>query len=184
MAWNAIPYRFLSLADDSDRYTAAIQGSDTSHQRYIQERHLFGFFTNGVSLFESFFYAMFAIGGLICPADFSLTTDADKRKITPSNTRKLYEIAFKGDGILSAFDSVLDDDKYQQWKDIRNILSHRMAPGRQVFMTNAGKDTSSKWKPYDISLDDKLTTSRRAQAAAMLETLLKSAAVFSNMRIT
>ena len=187
MAWNAIPYRFLALADDSHKYTASIgapDGASSSRQRYIQERHLFGFFSNGFSMFESFFYAMFAVGGMLSSADFPLEKEKEQRKISPPYTQSRYAGLFGNDPVLTAFDKVLNDAAYTECKDIRNILSHRTAPGRRVFLSTAqGKDIPSQWKIDDIPLDSELTISRRAQLAALLTTLLGAAAEFCETQI-
>jgi hypothetical protein len=64
-ALRAIAYRFIALADYDESFTASIKqyGISSSHAiRYNEDRDLFGFFSNGFSVFEAFWFALFAIG--------------------------------------------------------------------------------------------------------------------------
>ena len=63
-ALRAIPYRFRTLTEYDHSFTALINDYGIDAFRYEQERDLFGFFSNGYSVFEAFCFALFAIGAL------------------------------------------------------------------------------------------------------------------------
>jgi hypothetical protein len=77
-ALNAIAYRFTALAeyDDSFRFLINAYGTGPGQpSRHMQERDLFGFFSNAHSVFDAFCFALFAIGTLLDSANFPLYTD-------------------------------------------------------------------------------------------------------------
>jgi hypothetical protein len=187
-AWNAISFRYLALCDDGDAFTASVSAPDggaSLEERYQQERHLFGFFSNGFSAFESFFYGMFAIGALLHPVDFPLATPKEQQAVSPASTDRAYARAFVGDPILATFAAVFTDAAYREWKEVRNILTHRTAPGRTIFVSvESDEDLLARWKINDIALGRETTSVRRGHAARMLSALLNAAAVFTESRIT
>jgi hypothetical protein len=187
-AWNAISFRFLALCDDGDQFSSSIemQGAEANlQQRYLQERHLFGFFGNGFSTFESFFYGMFAIGSMLDPPNFLLTLPKDQQAVAPGTTNRAYLRAFAGDTILTVFQAVLDDTDYREWKEVRNILTHRTAPGRTIFVSiTTDVDLPAVWKINNIALDSTTVPTRRAHASRLLAMLLSAAADFIESRVT
>jgi hypothetical protein len=187
-AWNAISFRYLALCDDGDAFTASVSAPDggaSLQERYQQERHLFGFFSNGFSAFESFFYGMFAIGALLHPVDFPLATPKEQQAVSPASTDRAYARAFVGDPILATFAAVFTDAAYREWKEVRNILTHRTAPGRTIFVSvESDEDLLARWKINDIPLGRETASVRRGHAARMLSALLNAAAVFTESRIT
>jgi hypothetical protein len=59
-AWNAVAYRFLAVADyECELISSLSQRSPGPKIRHAQERQLFGFFSNGFSVFEAAFYGAF-----------------------------------------------------------------------------------------------------------------------------
>ena len=186
-AWNAISFRYMALSADGDEFTASINapsGAANIAQRYQQERHLFGFFSNGFSAFEAFFYGMYAIATLIRPADFSLATPRDQQAISPASTNRAYTRSFVGDPILGAFQLLFTDSAYRELKEVRNILNHRTAPGRTIFVSvGSDEDLPPRWKINNISLDGQMAGNRRAHHARLMGTLLGAAAVFAETHI-
>jgi hypothetical protein len=186
-AWNAVSFRFMALVNDGDEFATsidALDGAANLDQRYRQERHLFGFFSNGFSAFEAFFYGMFAIGALVRPADFSLATPKDQQAISPVSTNRAYMRAFPGDPILAAFQSLFTDSAYQELKEVRNVLNHRTAPGRTIFVSiGSDEDLPPRWKINDIPLDGQMAANRRAHHARLLGMLLDAAAAFAETLI-
>jgi len=187
-AWNAISFRYLALCDDGEAFTASViapDGGASLEQRYSQERHLFGLFSNGFSAFESFFYGMFAVGALLHPLEFPLATPKQQQAISPTSTEHAYARVFAGDPILPAFAAVLTDTAYKEWREIRNILTHRTAPGRTIFV-NVGSDENllARWKIYDIPLGAQTAPLRRGHAARLLSALLNASAVFTESRFS
>jgi hypothetical protein len=185
-AWNALSFRFRSMVDEEGQFAEAVTGRDageTVDNRYCQERHLFGFFSNGFSAFDSYFYGMFSIGSELNPTVFPIATPKDQQRISPVSTQAAYSRAFANDPILAGFAAVFADPAYVEWKDVRNVLTHRTAPGRTIFAVTSGKAPPPQWKLNNISLDSRALTTRRAHAARLLGMLLDAAAVFVERRM-
>ena len=185
-AWNAVSYRFLAATHYSEDFTSTIikhKGSASTEVRYQQERALFGFFTNALSALEAAFYGIYAIGGLVKPGCFPFTSAKEQQAVNPASTRTIYDKVFPSDPIISVFDRVLKDGAYQELKQIRNILAHRSAPGRQIYLQLGNSEPiPEEWKLLNIPLDDKLTAIRRAALAQLLAELLQGAQVFADAR--
>jgi hypothetical protein len=56
------------------------------------------------------------------------------RSITPERTAKRLEEAFPEEAITITLKETLVQGIYAEWKDIRNILAHRTAPGRVIYL--------------------------------------------------
>lgn len=185
-AWNAISFRYLTLCDEGDAYTAAIQAPNAAaglEERYRQERHLFGFFSAGFSAFEAYFYGLFAIGAILVPAAFPLASPKEQQSVSPNSTNRTYLTAFAGDQVIAAFHAAFQDAAYVELKEVRNILTHRAAPGRTIFISVGRDNPPTRWKINDIALDQNTAASRRADVARLLGALLNAAATFVEARI-
>ncbi|MEH2551636.1 hypothetical protein V1283_008281 [Bradyrhizobium sp. AZCC 2262] len=171
-AWNAISYRYLSLVDDGETFTGSLKkhgSSPPAVERYNQERALFGFFSNGFSVFEAFFYGMFAIGALVKPTLFPLTTAADQQRVTPARTIDAYSRAFPGDAIVASMSGIYGDNAFKEYREIRNVLTHRSAPGRTFFLSiGSAEAPASQWKIRNIPLDESMASTRRAHVSMLL----------------
>lgn len=187
-AWNAISYRYVAMVDYGDEFTALItkEGSAlTSIERYQQERALFGFFSNGFSILEAYFYGLFSAGAFIAPKSFPLVTPKDHQSVTPTRTRDAYTTAFGGDPILSVIKAAFNDHAYREWREIRNILTHRSAPGRRFYVTIEGSENlPEEWKILNIPLDGSTTQTRRAKLSGLLTPLLKGVETFVRSQIS
>jgi hypothetical protein len=170
-ALNAIAYRFAVLAEYDKSFRSLITGHGTGPGqpfRYMQERDLFGFFSNAHSLFDAFCFALFAIGALRDSANFPLATDPDERNVTWSKMLRAYGKAFPSDPILSELEKIWNDT--EELRDIRNILTHR-AVGARSFGVSVGPSTVPETTTIDrlnISLDATTTSSRRGVAKLLL----------------
>jgi hypothetical protein len=187
-AWNAISFRFLAMDAEGDLFAESITALDAStslERRYHQERHLFGFFSNGFSAFEAFFYGMFAVGAFLNPYNFPMGSAKEQRAINPGAANRAFEREFPSDPILQAFHLFFSDPTYEEWSTVRNILTHRTAPGRTIFV-NAGTDRPlpPRWKLGNITLDESTLKTRRALAARMITDLIDASAQFVEARIT
>ncbi len=186
-AWNAISFRFAAMCTEGDYFTASIGSPDTPanlEQRYRQEHYLFGFFSNGFSAFEAYFYGLYALGALMQPGSFQIASPREQQAISPTTTIQAYTRAFAGDPILAALQTVMADAAYREWKEIRNILTHRTAPGRTIFVSiDTDQALAPRWKINNIPLDDTTAATRRGYAARLLSTLLDASASFAESRI-
>jgi hypothetical protein len=170
-ALNAIAYRFTALAeyDESFKDLIAEHGTDPGQPfRYMQERDLFGFFSNAHTVFDAFCFALFAIGALRDSANFPLATDRDERNVTWSEMLRAYRKAFPGDPILSELEKIWNDT--EELRIIRSILTHR-GVGARAFGVSVGPSTVPETTTIDrlnISLDAMTISSRRRDVVRLL----------------
>lgn len=183
-AWNALAYRFRAAIDYGDIFVESLRtygDAPPSEERYIQERTLFNFFGSGFSVFESAFYGLYTIGAFLEPKYFSLSSKEDQRSISPKSTNDAFVRAFPTDSILTTFQEVISDAEYQRWRDIRNVLIHRTAPGRRIYASMGGKDTiPAVWKLNDIPLDESISKRGREELSRLLTHLLDASMAFVN----
>jgi hypothetical protein len=181
-AWNALSFRYLTMIDEGAAFTASITAPNAQGDialRYPQERHLFGFFGSGFSIFEAFYYGMYAVGGALMPTVFPLATAKDQQNVSPTSTSRAFQSAFSGDPLLTAFQLVFDDSAYKELKEVRNILTHRTAPGRTIYVgIGSDEDLPAVWKLNNIPLDAQLTSTRRTHIARLIGVLVDAAATF------
>lgn len=194
-AWNAISYRFRAAADLSDEWVELIarHGVAPPHEvRYGQERTVFAFFANIVSVFDAASFGMFAIGAALSPAEFPLASDAHRRGVSPKAALDAYTRAFPGDPILAAMDAVRTDAAMAELLRVRNIITHRVVPGR-VFSVNLtiggahdGEEDATaagaEWREIGLQIDADMTVRFRAHAARLLSDLLGGLQVFTTAR--
>ena len=185
-AWNAVSYRYLAVIEYSEAFTRSIIEHGTAPgpvERYRQERDLFGFFGNGVSALEAFFYGLFAIGGILSPNHFPMATAEDQQRVSAGSTRGAYAKAFPGDPILAALDAVSKDAAYHEWRDVRNILTHRAAPGRRMYVgIPESQPLPAEWKILNIPLNQDTTETRKRQLSQLLSSMLDAARTFVTAR--
>jgi hypothetical protein len=85
--------------------------------------------------------------------------------------------------MITSFDNLLKHLDYKELKQVRNILSHRAAPGRNLYMsTGPSIAQPAEWKVGGIKLDATMTSARRMSIAALLQDVLKEAASFVAMK--
>jgi hypothetical protein len=94
---------------------------------------LFGFFTSAASALECFFYATYFVGkALIDP--LSIGSDESLKDFYRSKTWNFFKEHFQDDPFTSSLNQLLNHSKeYEQLREIRNTLSHRLTPSRTVF---------------------------------------------------
>jgi hypothetical protein len=185
-AWNAIAYRYAGMVSAGDTFSSSIKAhgdAPAPEERCAQEIALFGFFSNAFSVFESYSYGLFAIGSYLDSSSFSLATPADQQAVSPTSARRAFIKSSLSPGLVTSFDKLFASTEYMEMKAVRNILSHRSAPGRILYASIGGDDEvdqAAKWKINDITLDATMTGARRASIAELLESVLVDAAVFVN----
>jgi hypothetical protein len=184
-AWNAVAYRFLAVADYEREFNSLV--SDRSPEpeiRHAQERQLFGFFSNGFSVFEAAFYSAFSLGALVAPIAFPITSAKDQQRISATTTMAALKATFPDDPINNLLGEISDDPAYLEWREIRNVLTHRAAPGRTFFAGIGGLDgLPDQWKIKNITLDADMAPARRAQLSKLLTKFIDAVDVFSRVRL-
>jgi hypothetical protein len=184
-AWNALSYRFLAVAEYEAAFDASLTSVGSSPvptERYRQERDLFGFFSNGFAVLETAFYGLFSLGALLSPQNFPIATCKDKRKISPTSTAAAITKAFPSDPINLVISAILNDPDYLEWRDIRNILTHRVAPCRKFF-EGGDDDPTDQWKIKSIPLNGALASERRADLSRLTSVLLQGIDQFAKSRL-
>ena len=175
-AWNAVAYRFLALTEYEASFSKSLTTTNTDltpSNRHRQERDLYGFFCNGFSIFEACFYSIFSLGAFLSAANFPIATAKDQQRISPASTTAAMVKAFSSDPINKAIDLIISDAVYIEWREIRNILTHRAAPGRTFFVGIGNDDVlPDQWKIKNIPLNEKMASARRADLSKLLNVLM------------
>lgn len=184
-AWNALAYRFLSCTEHDEAFTSSIKSTGSSpppHDRYIQERELFGFFVTGLAAIESLCYGLFAIGSMLNPADFPLQTAEDMKKVTPNETAAQFANIFPNERVSNLLRQVTNDQCFKDWNDIRNIMAHRGAPSR-LHHVGGPQHGETLWVK-GIPIDETTTKSWRTWLTRTIGELLAAADIFTSQRLS
>ena len=187
-AWRAVAYRFRSCTEHDLAFTESIRragDAPPSPERHIQERELFCFFVAGLAVIESFYYGMFAIASMLDSANFPVATPSDLRSISPRKTVERFGECFREETLTVALKRIIDDDVYREWKEIRNILTHRTVPGRIIYASVGSAKRPpppAQWK-IGIQLDESTTGARREWLAQTVNALLREADKFTANRL-
>lgn len=173
-AWNTLARRFLACSESDEQFRASLKRAGTAPQpeeRNIQEKVLFHFFCDGFSAIECLCYALFTMGNHLRSDDFPLQTPRQLKNIYPHTTRQTYEKAFRGEPITRGLTSLCVSTEFVQWKEIRNVLSHRGQPGRLI-IAGDNPEHDAIWHVWDVPIGEKTTTTRREWLSDTLRDLL------------
>lgn len=185
-AWNAVSYRFETAAQSGTAFEDSLRiagATPTPDERFRQDSALAGFFSGGYSVFESVFYGLHAVGACLAPSIFSLATPKARQHVSLSQTTAAFKKAFAGDPFIAVLDAFATDPAYLEWKEIRNVLVHRAAPGRRMFVGIGVDDAPpTEWKLNGIPIDETLVPTRRASLARLLGHLMDGGATFLRSR--
>ena len=82
------------------------------------------------------------------------------------------------------FSTLFSDSAYQQWREVRNVLTHRTAPGRRIYVSIGDDETPSvEWKLNNILLDENLVPSRQYELGRLVGDLVSGLNTFLSGRI-
>lgn len=186
-SWNALAYRYRAYIDSgqqfADLFTA--HGSAPSPQeRYLQERALFDFFSAGFSVFECTFYALYTFGAMLASSGFSLASERDQQRVTPTRTKEAFTTVFPSDPILNIFSTLFADPEYQRLREIRNILTHRTAPGRRIYVSlGDDMDLPTEWKLNNSPLDASIVSTGVRELNRLLSELIGATSTFVTTKL-
>ncbi len=159
-AWNALSYRYQASIQYGDDFINTLDVFGTTPNpldRFTQEKLLFNFYSSVFSTFESTYYGLYSIGHFISPKHFPISSPKDQQRISLNSTKEAYLKAFPTDQIADLFDTIANNQQYIKIKEIRNVLSHRTAPGRRMFVGIDMRNTPiTEWKLNNTPLDKKL----------------------------
>lgn len=184
-AWQGLAYRFQSCDEHDQAFTESINRFGVTPpplERYRQERELFGFFVTGLSSIECICYSLFSVGSLLTPDEFPLAAEAEMREVSPGTTLRRFRVAFANESVTHVLAQILGEQQYHDWKNARNVLSHRSHPGRNISVTVGGPPHTARWAVQAIPIDVHTTASRRKWLASTLGNVLKETDVFTANR--
>lgn len=186
-AWNALSYRYKSVIEHGDEFIFSLKAHGSSpppEERYLQEKLLFDFFSASFSCFESTFYAFYSVGAFLVPEKFNLTTARDQQRVSPNSTRDAFSKAFPNEQILGDMETLFQDSEYQKIRETRNVLTHRTAPGRTMYVSLGTDDTpATEWKLNNSPIDDSIVLHTRQELSRTLKHLLVSFLNFTNSHL-
>jgi hypothetical protein len=191
-AWNAVAIRFRSAAEADDVFQSSLNELTSIEQRFRQEGALFQFFTNSVSVLDSCAYALHALANMIDSPAFPLTSQSlrteDFRRVARS-----FEQQYPADSLAVALVSTDADALATELRDLRNILSHRVASTRSYVLSAApGPNPPVRWELdhmeassgiQALSIDSQLTARYRSWLAGRLDALFVEINRFVRLRL-
>lgn len=151
-AWNAALHRFYAMCDHDEKFRKLLNkhGPNPSDKKavHFQDREIFEFFVNAVTVVDSYFFGCYMLGAAILPEKFPIV---NHRGINPLITAKKYVACFAGQQITLLLDDLLKAKEYAALSDTRNILAHRLLPGRlishTIYADKPGIEIQVKWDP-------------------------------------
>jgi hypothetical protein len=181
-AWNAISYRYLECTDHEHAFATSVQAhgdSPAPPYRFEQEREMFGFFFSGLSSIESLGYGLYAIGALLDPAAFPemATPAGNLQRVTFEATARAFVQMYPQQNVGAVLQGVVDDPQFREWRDHRNIQSHRTAITRTIFAGTV--PTPPAMSSLGIAIEPQALAGRRAWLTDTLTKILAAADAFT-----
>jgi len=145
----AVAYRYRTCAEHNDEFRALLRGASDlwrewgvdEEQNYKLERCLYGFFTNGLSVFESLGYCLYFVGAALQPGDFP---DVSRpRNINLKQTADAFKIAFAHVSVTTLLAVLAHEPHFKRLSDIRNALAHRLGGRRGIQETTVIHEDST-----------------------------------------
>ena len=100
-------------------------------QRMFEEDQLlFGFFTNALSAIESFCFGAYFVGTALRKSGFD--PNPDLVFVSPKKTLKCFRNFYSNSPFTKTLRRCIWSDEYGTISAIRNMLSHRLSPGRTI----------------------------------------------------
>jgi len=197
-AWHGMAYRFKAAAENAAAFAELFRAHGSNppsfEPRYAQDREMFEFHANGYGALDCLFYGMYFVAELVKPADFDVSV---LLKITAQETTRLFDKHFIGDPLTVALHDTFFSQDYADWGELRNILAHRIASGRIVYMSMQGATTPpppNRWtsaRPApaklgysartlpSLEITEKALVPRRAWLAGRMDAVLSAAHEFA-----
>lgn len=134
--YHGVRERFRAMTEAEEVYVGTVpESNETRENMYRQNRALFDFFTNALSVIETLCYACFGLAAQLRPSAFPMSDEKALRAITPKATLDKFELIFPKEPLTEALRDALADPTLEELKDARNTLSHRGNPPRQYSVT-------------------------------------------------
>jgi hypothetical protein len=185
-ALNGITYRWRAIEEAERSFNECLsRPNPTIEGRCREETALFAFFTNGLSVLELIYFALYALAALLKPTKFHLICTKPKQ-ITPERVTEAFEASWPTEPIAAELSQTLHGDTFVRVKTIRHILSHRGTPPINFafeFSSSPGESvpTPATWSGF--KLDAALLPNLRADLAKEVRTLLGVGRAFGTQQI-
>ena len=137
-SFQAVGFRYRICHECSDEFKALLAkpsemwaaGWGDVEFSYRLERCIYTFFMGGLSVFDSFTYALYFLGHSIQPAVFADV--AKVRNITRKATANAFGTTFPQEPITKLLAGLSRDARFGVIDEVRNILGHRLSGRRSV----------------------------------------------------
>jgi hypothetical protein len=182
-AWNGVAHRFNGAIDIAQQMkTSFVQSPSASNSayRHIEDQNLLYFFCSALSAIECSFYALGAISNFMVGKP-SFATEDDKKKIIPRNVIETLMKHFPKSSAMPALQDAIDlsiipESPYRKLHSLRNVLSHRGQPGRELFSDS----NITKLMHVNLPLDSNFIDSHCNCMATVVSSILQSMVEFLN----
>jgi hypothetical protein len=135
--FQGVAYRFRAGSDYGVKFESLFGAPGGAappvDEVYRQERALFGFFVSGLAFFESFSFALHALGAHYKPSKFGLSP-GQLQAIDPGSVADTLQRVWPNAPISDVMGALVQDDTFRVWKTIRNMLAHRAIPPRIIYV--------------------------------------------------
>jgi hypothetical protein len=178
--WLGVGFRYLAVVEGDERFAESLREHGSAPpmpERVDQEHALFQFSAAACSVIECFAYSVHsAAAGLGVPG-FRVSAESDRRGVNRTTTATRLETDLPNHVLPKTLVAVLGSTQWEALTITRNVLLHRAAPPRQVFLTNVpGVDRPSEIRQSvhrgaDLVVTPQLTSDRRAWLATSLHGL-------------
>lgn len=194
MGWKGLAYHYRASIEYNEKFIGSIYISNNSpsrEERYQQEKYLFGFFTNAVSVIDCFFFSIYCLASIHKEKEFPLLRDKDL-KFYPNDVRSGFVQYFSNEELTNNLNKCLNSDMYKRMLNMRNVLSHRGTLSRSI---NVGGESdglttipinpeapSNQWQ-FNFSVDEKTTDVFRTWLSVTLKELVESSVDFCTQQL-
>lgn len=180
-------YRFRTMAENDEILSTSFKQSGygpPAEDYYKQITSQYIFFSAGLSCVDSFFFAMYACAAHCRSKAFGLTSK-DLKKVKIYSVKNNFNKYWNNTDIAIAMNELVASKKFAEWKDIRNILSHRAVIPREILLNCGNGQISANLliqkadsEKQDIPLTELTTTKRRAWLANQMNSLVTAFDLF------
>ncbi len=188
MGLGGVAHRFRTLAEYDQVFTTSFNnagGAPPADDYYQQETALFIFFTTGLSCLESFFFAIHAHASYYKPKDFGLEKK-QLMSVKPKTVATRFKEIWPESDLTKSMNKLVSSKEFKDWKELRNILSHRVVIPRQITIHMNGQPNEVIWQSImagseipNVQLNQLTTATRRTWLSNQLIDLVKTFSLFT-----
>jgi len=194
LGWNGLSYRYRAAAEYDYEFTSSVKkfgNSPPPEERYNQEKALFGFFVNAVSVIGCFFFSTYFMASILKSEEFPFSK-SEELKLYPKDVALYFTKHFPKDNLTNKMNECLNADTYKQMNKMRIVLFHRGMLPRKFYaggerngmatMPINPRASSNQWQ-FDFSVDEQTTTSLRQWLCSVIKDLLDSTFNFCTRKL-